>query len=73
MSSSIENYSLEIEYNGELSNNMADSNAAFPVKLFAMLTFDGGPVVDWLYHGFAFRVYQVDFFSANIMPKYFKR
>lgn len=57
----------------EMSNNMADSNATFPIKLYALLYYDHGVGIDWLSHGLAFRVRDTNKFINDIMPRYFKR
>jgi hypothetical protein len=58
-----------------VGENVANSNATFPQKLFIMSLrdFDKGDVLLWLPHGLAFKIVDSDRFSEEIIPRYFKR
>eukprot|EP00601_Ochromonadales_sp_CCMP2298_P005453 CAMPEP_0173207604 /NCGR_PEP_ID=MMETSP1141-20130122/22027_1 /TAXON_ID=483371 /ORGANISM="non described non described, Strain CCMP2298" /LENGTH=147 /DNA_ID=CAMNT_0014133911 /DNA_START=74 /DNA_END=514 /DNA_ORIENTATION=+ len=53
-------------------DNLADSNATFPQKLFVMMEIEDGDIVHWAPHGFAFVVTNQERFLKDIVPKYFK-
>lgn len=47
--------------------------ATFPQKLYALINAEPRDVVCWTDKGNAFKVVDVDKFSDNIIPKYFRR
>eukprot|EP01035_Chromulina_nebulosa_P017752 gene17752-23351_t len=55
------------------SNSMVESSATFPVKLFALMMYECGDIIDWLPHGMAFRINDVNAFAREIVPRYFKQ
>ena len=57
----------------EIDADISDSLIPFPIKLFTLLKQNHGEIVYWLDHGLAFRVGDNRKFSAEIMPKFFKR
>lgn len=57
----------------KMIQNLANSTLTFPQKLFALMEFELGDVVDWMPHGFSFRIIDVDKFADEIVPRYFKR
>ena len=55
----------------EVSPNVKQPNS-FPVKLYKLLH-DNKDSIDWLEHGNAFRVMDMDLFIAKALPRFFKR
>jgi hypothetical protein len=53
--------------------NLAESSLTFPQKLFALMENESNDVVQWLSHGFSFRILDFDRFYEEIVPRYFKR
>lgn len=53
---------------------LAQSNLNFPQKLYDLMENEhGGSVVQWLSHGYSFRILDAEIFANEIIPKYFKR
>lgn len=55
--------------------DFANSALSFPQKLFALLEQEGdeAELIQWVNHGYCFRILNPDIFANEIVPKYFKR
>ena len=53
-------------------SNVVKQPNSFPVKLFRLLH-DNKNSIDWLEHGNAFRVMDMDLFIEQALPRFFKR
>lgn len=54
-------------------NETMKSQFSFPAKLYNLLETSDKSIIDWLPHGKAFRVFDLDKFVDIVMPSYFKR
>jgi hypothetical protein len=61
------------KYGMQKLEDLSESSVPFPFKLYTLLSREDGPIVQWVQHGYAFRIIKQDAFVREIVPRYFKR
>ena len=65
--------SSPVNWTTQTPNEAIKTQFSFPAKLYNLLETSDKSIIDWLPHGKAFRVFDLDKFVTIIMPSYFKR
>ncbi len=55
------------------SEHYEHEDASFPWKLYYLMLETSADIIDWVSHGLAFRLLDVEKFCNEIVPHYFKR
>eukprot|EP01038_Epipyxis_sp_PR26KG_P005312 gene5312-7376_t len=67
----INNHLLRIEAEME---HLDEANVNFPTKLYQLLDCEQHTgIIEWVHHGYSFRIIEPERFSVEIVPRYFKQ